>query len=83
MAIWVARSNIIFDQQKPHYWLGFGFGLGISVAAVVVTITLKFEYQRLNRERDAMGTEGEFLAQFRNDELTKMEDKSSLFRYIV
>ena len=76
-------SNIYLDQQKPHYWLGFGFGLGISIAAVISTVVLKFEYQRLNRVRDAMGTEDEILARYSDDELMKLGDRSPLFRYIV
>ncbi|KAF9878378.1 Major facilitator superfamily [Colletotrichum karsti] len=79
----VIGSNIYLEQQRPHFWLGFGFGLGISVAAVVFTIVLKFEYERLNRVKEALGTEEEILTRYSEDELLQMGDKSPLFRYIV
>ncbi|KAF5004179.1 hypothetical protein FDECE_9317 [Fusarium decemcellulare] len=76
-------SNIYLEKQKPNYWLGFGFGLGISIAAILATLVLKFEYQRLNREKEAMGTEAEIRERFSEETLLQMGDKSPLFRYIV
>ncbi|CAH0057708.1 unnamed protein product [Clonostachys solani] len=76
-------SNIYLENQKPNYWLGFGFGLGISVAAIIATVVLKFEYQRLNRRKEAEGTEEEVRAKYGDEELTQMGDKSPLFKYIV
>ncbi|KAM0548786.1 hypothetical protein ACHAPJ_009782 [Fusarium lateritium] len=79
----IIGSNIYLEKQKPNYWLGFGFGLGISFAAILATIVLKFEYQRLNREKEAMGTEAEIRERFTEEELLQMGDRSPLFKYIV
>lgn len=76
-------SNIYLEKQRPHYYLGFGFGLGISLAAIGATVVLKFEYERLNREKEAMGTEEEIRARFSEEDLLKMGDRSPLFRYVV
>lgn len=76
-------SNIYLREQRPHYWLGFGFGLGISVAAIIATVVLKFEYERLNRRKEAEGTEEEVLSRYSEEELLQMGDRSPLFKYIV
>lgn len=76
-------SNIYLEQQAPNYWLGYGMGLGISVAAIAATFVLKFEYERLNRQKEGMGTEAEIRARFTDEELNQMGDKSPLFKYIV
>jgi hypothetical protein len=79
----IIGSNIYLESQKPNYWLGFGAGLFISIAAIITTIVLKFAYERLNREKEAMGTEEEIRARFSEEELLQMGDKSPLFKYIV
>ncbi|KAL1627218.1 hypothetical protein SLS56_006457 [Neofusicoccum ribis] len=76
-------SNVYLEAQAPSYWLGFGFGLGIALAAITATVVLKFTFERLNRQKEAMGTEEEIRARFSEEELLRMGDKSPLFRYIV
>ncbi|KAB2570989.1 putative transporter [Lasiodiplodia theobromae] len=76
-------SNVYLEAQAPHYWLGFGFGLGISLAAIAATVVLKVAFERLNAEKEKMGSEEEVRARFTEEELRRMGDKSPLFRYIV
>lgn len=76
-------SNIFLSEQAPHYWLGYGGGTFICVAAIVTTIVLKFEYQRLNKAKEAEGTEEEVRARYTPEELVQMGDTSPLFKYIV
>lgn len=76
-------SNVYLEAQAPHYWLGFGFGLGISLAAIAATVVLKGAFERLNREKEGMGSEEEVRARWTEEELRRMGDKSPLFRYIV
>ncbi|OJD38568.1 retrograde regulation protein 2 [Diplodia corticola] len=75
--------NVYLEAEAPHYWLGFGFGLGISLAAVAATLVLKVAYERLNAEKEAVGSEEEVRARWGEEELRRMGDRSPLFRYAV
>lgn len=74
-------SNIFLESQNPRYWLGYGFCLGICAAAIACVTVLKFSWAKDNKKRDAMD-EAEIRAQYTEEELLKMGDKSPLYRYV-
>jgi MFS family permease len=75
-------SNIFLAKQAPHYWLGYGFATGIVSAAIGATFVLKFAYERINKKRDLLSVE-EIRAQYSEEELLDLGDKSPLYRYVI
>ncbi|EXJ82987.1 hypothetical protein A1O3_06804 [Capronia epimyces CBS 606.96] len=75
-------SNIFLANQAPHYWLGYGIATGIVAAAIASTLVLRVAYGLLNKKRDLLDEE-EVKAQYTEDELLDLGDKSPLYRYVV
>lgn len=73
-------SNIFIQAQKPTYPLGYGFCLGICAAAIACVTVLKYSWANENKKRDAVD-ESEVRAQYSEQELLELGDKSPLYRY--
>lgn len=76
----IVGSYMFVDSESPGYPTGFGIGLAFAAATLVSTILLEFSYWRLNKKRNALNEE-DIRAQYSDDQLAKMGDKSPLFRY--
>ncbi|OAP60835.1 hypothetical protein AYL99_05837 [Fonsecaea erecta] len=82
----IAGSNIYIASQAPKYPTGFGTGLGICVAAVIMAYVLRVAYRRENARRDAFmagKTDEEIKAQYTEQELLDLGDRSPFYRYTV
>lgn len=80
----IAGSNVYIASQAPKYPVGFGVCLGISVAAVLMAILLRFAFAAENRRRDellALKGEDAIRAEYTEQELLDLGDKSPFFRY--
>ncbi|KAK4500266.1 hypothetical protein PRZ48_008455 [Zasmidium cellare] len=76
----IVGSYIFLDSEDPGYPTGFGIGLGFAAATLACTVLLEFSYWRINKSRDKL-TEEEVRAQYNDEQLARMGDKSPLFRY--
>lgn len=77
----ILGSYIFLDSQKSRgYPLGFGMGLALAASTVCSTLFLEYSYWRINKKKDAI-PEHEIRAQYSDDELAAMGDKSPLFRH--
>ncbi|OAA68741.1 Major Facilitator Superfamily protein [Niveomyces insectorum RCEF 264] len=82
----ICGSNIFIAGQAPRYPAGYGTCLGICVAATVATYVLRVAYARENKRRDAVMasmSEEELRAQFTDQELLDLGDRSVYFRYTL
>lgn len=82
----IAGSNIFLARQAPRYPAGFGTGLAICVCAIIAAFILRKAYQKENKRRDEMfkgKTDAEIRAQYTDQELLDMGDKSPFFRYTL
>ncbi|GAB7364660.1 hypothetical protein MBLNU230_g5462t1 [Neophaeotheca triangularis] len=75
-------SNIFLAEQAPQYWLGYGLALGMLVAAICATLVLRWSYGHTNKKRDRLD-EHQIRAEFSEEQLLAMGDKSPLYRYVV
>ncbi|KAK5087339.1 hypothetical protein LTR70_002172 [Exophiala xenobiotica] len=76
----ILGSYIFLDGQKPGYPLGFGLGLALAALTIISTLFLEYSYMRINKKRDAM-TEEEIRAQYSDEQLARLGDKSPFFRH--
>jgi hypothetical protein len=82
----ICGSNIFLAAQAPRYPAGFGTGLGICVAAIIAAYILRLEYARENKKRDKFmegKTVEEIKAQYTDEELLRLGDRSPFFRYTL
>lgn len=82
----IAGSNIFLAKQAPRYPAGFGTGLAICVCAIIAAYILRVAYQKENKRRDALfkdKTDAEIRAQYTDQQLLDMGDKSPFFRYTL
>ena len=76
-------SNIYLESQAPVYPLGFGFSVGATVLGAMIPATLHWWLlKRENRRRDGMDRD-QVLAKYTTEQLSKMEEYSPLFRYVL
>lgn len=73
-------SYIFLDDQKPGYPLGFGMGLGLAASTIFSTLFLEYSYWRINKKRDLISEE-DVRAQYSDEQLERMGDRSPLFRH--
>ncbi|KAL6248610.1 hypothetical protein RBB50_004865 [Rhinocladiella similis] len=82
----ICGSNIFIAAQAPKYPTGFGVGLGICCAAIITAFILRKVYHHENVKRDAFmqgKTDEEVKAQYTEQELLDMGDRSPFFRYTL
>ena len=71
-------SNFYRAKDAPKYYLGHSLELGFCLAGIIATLVLRFGYDRVNKRREAKGTEG-----MTDQELSDLGDKSPSFRYVL
>ncbi|KAH7265705.1 major facilitator superfamily domain-containing protein [Fusarium redolens] len=77
----IVGSNIYIASQSPTYPVGFGISLGMLVAfGIIWPIVYYFILKGINKKRGAIPIE-EVQANYSEQELSKMGDRSPLFRY--
>lgn len=75
-------SNIYLEREEPRYWLGFGFSLGVLISASLAILFMKAHLTKINKQRDKLSPE-DIRAQYSEDQLLNMGDRSPLYRYVV
>lgn len=78
----IAGSFIFIESEAPTYPVGFGSSLGFAAAGVVAALTLETMLWTINKKNEKI-TEDEVHAQFTEEELDKLGDKSPLFKYTL
>jgi hypothetical protein len=78
----ITGSFIFIEKEAPTYPVGFGASLGFAAAGVLAALTLEFMLWTINKKNDRL-SEDDVRAQFSEEELTKMGDKSPLFKYTL
>lgn len=73
-------SYVFLDNESPTYPTGFGASFSFAGAGIFAAIALEYFYKRINRQRDSLSEE-DVRAQYSEDELEAMGDRSPLFRY--
>jgi hypothetical protein len=70
------------DKEAPFYHTGFGLSLAFGGSGVLVALFLELSYIWANKQRSKNPAE-QIRAQFSEDELLRLGDKSLLFRYTL
>ncbi|KAL6416227.1 high-affinity nicotinic acid transporter [Ilyonectria robusta] len=78
----IIGSYIYIEDEKPKYPTGFGSSLGFAGLGVGACLLLEFLYWKINQSRSAL-TEEEVRAQYSDEELENMGDRSPLYRYTL
>ncbi|KAL2067198.1 hypothetical protein VTL71DRAFT_1622 [Oculimacula yallundae] len=78
----IVGSFIFIGSESPKYQTGWGTALGFICGGILAASTLEVVYKWLNKRRDAI-PESETRANFSEAELTRMGDRSPLFRYTL
>lgn len=82
----IVGSNVFLAREAPHYTTGYGACLGFSLAAILMTVIIRIAIQRENVRRERrIDDEGEdsIRAQYTEQQLMDMGDKSPFFRYTL
>ncbi|KAF2271751.1 MFS general substrate transporter [Westerdykella ornata] len=82
----IMGSNIYLAREKPKYRTGFGVSLAMCIAAIVMTFVLRWAYSRENAKRDqllAEHTEEEIRAQYTEEQMLELGDRSPFWRYTL
>lgn len=78
----IIASFIFIESEKPAYPTGFGVSLAAAVAGIMGVIFLDVSYSRINKKRDRMTME-DISSQYSQEELSKLGNRSPLFRYTL
>lgn len=76
----VYGSYIYKDNEKPKYTTGYGASIGFAAGGILAAATLELLLLRINKKRSKI-SEAEVRAQYTEEELELMGDKSPLFVY--
>lgn len=76
----IVGSYIFLDTEDPGYPTGFSIGLAFAALTLISTVILEVSYWRINKKRDLLQEE-DIRAQYSDEQLARMGDKSPLFRY--
>ena len=82
----ICGSNIYIAREAPHYTTGFATSLAICVCGIVAAFVLRLAYARENKRRDAFmvgKSDEDILAQYTEQELLDLGDRSPFFRYTL
>lgn len=75
-----AGSFIFLERESPRYPTGFGSSLGFAITGILAALLLEFLYWSHNKRYEHL-TEQEAVAQYGEQRLEKLGDKSPLFKY--
>jgi hypothetical protein len=82
----ICGSNIYIASEAPKYPAGFGTSLAICVAAMLMAAVLRRAYANENKKRDELmrhKTDAEIRAQYTEQELLDLGDRSPFYRYTI
>jgi hypothetical protein len=78
----IIGSFMYLDKEAPTYHTGFGLSLAFGASGVLAALLLELSYIWANKQKSKIPEE-EVRAQFSEDELLKLGDKSLLFKYTL
>lgn len=78
----IAGSFIFLEREAPRYPTGFGSSLGFACAGICAAFILEFLYWTHNKRNEHL-TEETAIAQYGEDELERLGNKSPLFKYAL
>ncbi|KAF4468799.1 inner membrane transport yfaV [Fusarium albosuccineum] len=78
----IIGSYMYLDKEAPRYQTGFGLSLAFGASGVIVALLLELSYKWGNK-RKAQFTEEDIRAQYSEEQLLKLGDKSPLFKYTL
>ncbi|KAF5006451.1 hypothetical protein FDECE_7173 [Fusarium decemcellulare] len=78
----IIGSYMYLDKEAPRYQTGFGLSLAFGASGVIVALLLELSYKWGNK-RKAQLTEEDIRAQYSEEQLLKLGDKSPLFKYTL
>jgi MFS family permease len=76
----IFASYIFIESEAPGYPTGFGVSMAAALAGIFAVVFLDFTYKRINVKRDKMSIE-EVAEKYTEDDLTRLGNRSPLFRY--
>ncbi|KAL7814927.1 MFS general substrate transporter [Trichoderma aethiopicum] len=78
----IIGSFMYLDNEAPTYQTGFGLSLAFGASGVVAAVVLEVSYMWANKQKSKIPEE-EVRAQYTQDELLRLGDKSLLFKYLL
>lgn len=78
----IIGSFMYLDNEAPTYRTGFELSLAFGASGVVAAIVLELSYMWANKQKSKIPEE-EVRAQYTQDELLRLGDKSLLFKYLL
>ncbi|EGX90923.1 MFS transporter, putative [Cordyceps militaris CM01] len=78
----IVGSYMYLDREAPTYETGFGLSLAFGASGMLVAVLLELSYIWANKRRESLDNE-QVRAQYSEDELIKLGDKSPLFKYVL
>ncbi|PTB61871.1 MFS general substrate transporter [Trichoderma citrinoviride] len=78
----IIGSFMYLDNEAPAYPTGFGLSLAFGASGVIAAIVLELSYIWANKEKSKIPEEV-VRAQYTEDELLRLGDKSLLFKYLL
>ncbi|PGH04347.1 hypothetical protein AJ79_07128 [Helicocarpus griseus UAMH5409] len=78
----IPGSFIYIEKEKPKYPTGFGASFAFAASGVAAALTLEFFFAQINKRRAKLSEE-EVHAQYTDEQLQRMGDRSPLFKYIL
>lgn len=78
----ITGSFIFIEKEAPTYPTGFGASLGFAAGGVAAALLLEFLLWSINKKNDKLSEE-DVHAQFSEEDLDCMGDKSPLFKYTL
>lgn len=76
----VVGSYIYQESEAPRYPTGYGNSLGFASAGIVAMLVLEFGLWSSNRRNERL-TDEDVRAQYTEERLEKMGDRSPLYKY--
>lgn len=78
----ITGSFIFLDREAPTYPTGFGSSLGFAAAGALACLLLELMLFRSNKKNEGFSEE-DVRAQFSEEDLERLGDKSPLFKYTL
>nr|OQO29538.1 hypothetical protein B0A51_02630 [Rachicladosporium sp. CCFEE 5018] len=78
----ITGSFIFIEKEAPEYPTGFGSSLAFAAAGAVAVLLLEYLLWRSNKKNELM-SEDVVKAQYSEEELDRLGDKSPLFKYTL
>lgn len=77
----IVGSYMYLETEKPKYYTGFGLSLAFGATGLIVSLLLEWSYRVANSKKAKAANEA--TAQYTEEELFEMGDRSPLFKYVL